>query len=217
MSIEAILQQLQQEYGRRHWHPGQDPVSVLIATILSQNTSDINSKRAFTSLVNDFTDWESVATASVNEIAQSIRSGGLADIKAERIKLALQEIIKRRGCLDLSFLDELSLPEAKSWLRELLGVGPKTAGCVLLFSLGRPALPVDTHVFRVSKRLGLIDSKTSAEKAHELLESMLTPADIYQFHILMVEHGRQICKAQHPLCPQCVLMQYCPTGNSGFH
>lgn len=214
MSIEEILHRLQREYGIRHWQPDRAPVSVLVATILSQNTSDVNSRRAFRSLVDNFIDWEAVATASVDEIAQSIRSGGLAEIKAGRIKLALQEIWKRRGCLDLNFLGELPLSEAKSWLRELPGVGPKTAGCVLLFSLGKPALPVDTHVFRVAKRLGLIDSKTSAERAHELLENMVPPMDIYQFHLHMVEHGRRICKAQRPHCSQCVLQQGCPAGNA---
>ena len=211
MSIEGILHLLQQEYGIRRFEPDGDPISVLVATVLSQNTSDTNSKRAFRSLIDNFSNWEAVAAASVDEVAQSIRSGGLAEIKAGRIKLALQEIIEKRGCLDLSFLDDLPLSEAKSWLRELPGVGPKTAGCVLLFSLGKPALPVDTHVFRVAKRLGLIDSKVSAEQAHELLESLVPSEDIYQFHLHMIEHGRRICKAQRPRCSLCVLHGLCPS------
>jgi len=161
--------------------------------------------------MDNFSDWEAVAAASVDEVAQSIRSGGLAEIKAGRIKLALQEITNKRGCLDLNFLDELPLSEAKSWLRELPGVGPKTAGCVLLFSLGKPALPVDTHVFRVAKRLGLIGSRVSAEKAHDLLENMVPSEDIYQFHLLMIEHGRRICKAQRPRCSLCILKELCPS------
>ena len=211
MRIEEILHLLQREYVLRHWQPDQDPVSTLIATVLSQNTSDANSKRAFHSLITAFGSWEAVADASVDEIAQSIRLGGLAEVKAKRIKLILQEIRELQGCLDLSFLRELPLSEAKSWLRQLPGVGPKTAGCVLLFSLGRPALPVDTHVFRVAKRLGVIDSRVSSERAHELLESVVPPEDVYSFHVYMVEHGRQICKAQQPRCHLCVLQGLCPS------
>lgn len=214
MSIEEVLYWLQQEYGIRHWQPEQDPTSVLVATILSQNTSDANSKRAFRSLIDNFGSWEAVTTASIDEVAQCIRSGGLAEIKARRIKLALQEIGERQGCLDLGFLSGFSLAEAKFWLRQLPGVGPKTAGCVLLFSLGKPALPVDTHVFRVAKRLALIDSRVSPEGAHELLENLVPSKDIYQFHLHMVEHGRGICKAQRPRCYKCVLQQGCPTGSA---
>ncbi|MFC1925628.1 endonuclease III domain-containing protein [Chloroflexota bacterium] len=211
MSVEEILRLLQQEYGMlRHFEQDRDPVSVLVSTILSQNTSDVNSRRAFSSLVRDFGDWERVVAAGADEVARSIRSGGLAEIKAGRIKLALQEISEKRGCLELDFLGDLPLSEAKSWLRQLPGVGPKTAGCVLLFSLGKPAMPVDTHVYRVAKRLGLIDSRASAERAHEILESIVPPEDIYQFHLHMVEHGRMICKAQRPRCSLCVLQELCP-------
>ncbi|MBL7119519.1 MAG: endonuclease III [Dehalococcoidia bacterium] len=211
MRIEEILHLLRDEYGLRRWQPDQDPVSTLVATVLSQNTSDANSKRAFRSLMAAFGDWESVAAANAGEIAQSIRLGGLADVKAKRIKLILEKIREGRGSLDLSFLEGLPLSEAKSWLRQLPGVGPKTAGCVLLFSLGRPALPVDTHVFRVAKRLGLIDSGVSAERAHDLLEELVPPEDIYSFHLYLIEHGRRICKAQRPRCHLCVLQQRCPS------
>ena len=211
MRIKEILHLLQQEYGPLRWQLPQDPISMLVATVLSQNTSGANSKRAFRALTDNFGDWEAVAAASVDELAQSIRSGGLAEIKARRIKLLLGEIKRLRGCLDLSFLSQLPLSEAKSWLRQLPGVGPKTAGCVLLFSLGRPALPVDTHVFRVAKRLALID-KVSPEGAHELLEQLVPAEDIYQFHLHMVEHGQQVCKAQRPRCHLCVLHQGCPIG-----
>jgi len=211
--IGEILHLLQREYGPIDWQIDRDPVSTLMATVLSQNTSDTNSKRAFHSLITAFGSWEAVAEASVDEIAQSIKLGGLAEVKAKRIKLILQEIRELQDCLDLSFLRGLPLPEAKSWLRQLPGVGPKTAGCVLLFSLGRPALPVDTHVFRVAKRLGLINSKVSPEQAHELLESVVPPEDIYSFHVHMVEHGRRICKAQRPRCHLCALQGLCPSYN----
>ena len=209
--VELVLRLLRKEYGPRNWQPGQAPLSTLMATVLSQNTSDVNSHRAFAALVNRFGSWESVATADVSELAQAIRAGGLADIKARRIKLILHEIKEKQGSLDLSFLDNVGMAEAKAWLRQLPGVGPKTAGCVLLFSLGKPAMPVDTHVFRVAKRLGLMGARVSVEKAHEILESMVPPKNVYEFHILMVEHGRRACKAQRPRCAVCVLRALCPS------
>jgi endonuclease-3 len=214
VTTAQVLRLLRKEYGPRERQPGQDPLSSLIATVLSQNTADVNSHRAFAALANRFESWESVATADVNELAEAIRAGGLADIKARRIKLILHEIKGKHGSLDLSFLDNVGLAEAKAWLRQLPGVGPKTAGCVLLFSLGKPAMPVDTHVFRVAKRLGLIGARVSVEKAHEILESLVPPKNVYEFHILMVEHGRRACKAQRPRCTVCVLRALCP--NSGL-
>lgn len=211
MTTSQVLRLLRKEYGPRKWQPGQDPLSSLIATVLSQNTSDVNSHRAFAALVNRFGSWEAVAAADVNELARTIRAGGLADIKARRIKMILGRIKEEQGGLDLSFLGELGLAEAKAWLRQLPGVGPKTVGCVLLFSLGRPAMPVDTHVYRVAKRLGLIDAKASVEKAHEILENLVAPKDVYEVHMLMVEHGRRTCKAQRPRCPACVVRGLCPS------
>ena len=214
MTTAQVLRLLRKEYGPRRWQPGQDPVSSLIATVLSQNTSDTNSHRAFAALVSRFGSWEAVAAADVNQLARTIRAGGLAEIKARRIKLILREIEEERGCLDLGFLKELRLAEAKAWLRGLPGVGPKTAGCVLLFSLGRPAMPVDTHVFRVVRRLGLIDARASVEMAHEILESLVPPENVYEFHILMVEHGRRTCKAQRPRCTVCALRRLCPSAQA---
>ncbi len=211
MRIEEIMPQLQREYGPRCRQPGRDPVSTLIATVLSQNTSDTNSRRAFDSLVSTFGTWDLVADAGEDEIARCIRLGGLARIKAVRIKQILQKIRQRRSSFDLSFLGGLPLSEAKSWLRDLPGVGPKTVGCVLLFSLGRPALPVDTHVFRVARRLGLIDSRVSVERAHEILEELVPAQHIYAFHLYLIEHGRRTCKAQRPRCHLCVLQSVCPS------
>ena len=184
---------------------------MLIETILSQNTSDTNSGRAFDSLRSAFPTWEAVSKAPVEHIADSIRVGGLHQIKAKRIKQVLGEIRQKRGRLELDFLDKLPLDEARDWLRQLPGVGDKTANCVLLFAFCKPALPVDTHIFRVSKRLGLIDSRSSVEKAHKILESIVPPGKVYQFHVLMIEHGRRVCKAQRPLCAECVLGDICPS------
>lgn len=211
MSIDGSLRLLRREYGSRPWRPGEDAISTLIATVLSQNTSDANSHRAFVSLIRTFATWEEVAAVETDDIARAIRMGGLAGIKARRIKAILHQIKASRGSLDLEFLRELSPVEAKDWLRALPGVGPKTAGCVMLFSLGKPVLPVDTHIFRVAKRLGLIDSRTSAEKAHELLEAMIPPQRVYEFHLHMIEHGRRVCLARRPRCQVCVLQGVCPS------
>lgn len=213
--MEQVRRLLRKEYGPRPPRPRQDPLSELVAVVLSQNTSDVNSHRAFAALVGRFGSWEEVAAADPGEIARAIRAGGLADIKAGRIKAILEEIGRQRGRLDLGFLNDLALDEAKAWLRGLPGVGPKTAACVLLFSLGRPAMPVDTHVYRVARRLGLIDAKASVEKAHEILEGMVHPENVYEVHMLMVEHGRRTCSARRPRCGACVLRLMCPSAHLG--
>ncbi|MFC1861363.1 endonuclease III domain-containing protein [Chloroflexota bacterium] len=210
ININQILDLLVAKYGNREWQPAYDSLSVLIQTILSQNTSDINSWRAFRSLKSIFADWEDVANADIDEIAFSIKAGGLGKVKANYIKQTLHGIKWKRGKLDLDFLDKLSLSEAREWLIQLPGVGAKTANCVLLFSSGRPALPVDTHIYRVAKRLGLIDTKASVHQAHVLLEDMVSSGDVYRFHVLMIEHGRKICHAQRPRCSECVLRGLCP-------
>lgn len=211
VSIEPILHLLIGQYGKRRWQPRHSPLPVLVQTILSQNTSDVNSRRAFQSLLASFDSWEGVAGAGINEIAASIRIGGLGEIKAKHIKAALGEIKRQRGKLELGFLNQLPLDKARDWLKRLPGVGSKTACCVLLFSLGRPALPVDTHVLRIAKRLGLIEPQASAEQAHKLLGSMVSADNVYQFHVLMIEHGRRVCQAQRPRCSQCVLRELCPS------
>src|SRR4030042_531364 len=214
LSISEIRGLLAKEYGRLKWHSHRDPVAELILTILSQNTSDHNSRRAFDSLIKRFGSWESVAGGSVEDIAEAIKLGGLARVKAPRIKRIIEQIKAERSSLDLGFLNEMPVAEAKAWLQSLPGVGPKTAACVLLFSLGKPVLPVDTHIHRVAKRLGLIDSRVSAEKAHEILGEMVPVRDVYQFHIHMIEHGRRVCKAQRPRGRECVLLKVCPTGRA---
>ena len=209
--VQRILKLLSAEYGQISWRRGESPVTVLVQTILSQNTSDRNSRPAFKRLLVSFPGWEEIADAGVAQICEVIKAGGLGTVKAGYIKQALLEIRRRRGGFDLEFLKDLPLDEARDWLRQLPGVGMKTASVVLLFSLGMPALPVDTHVFRVTKRLGLIDSKVSVEKAHKLLEQLVAPVDVYQFHVLLIEHGRRTCKAQRPHCTECVLASLCPS------
>ena len=211
VTIEEVIELLQQEYGPRKWQPDRDPLDVLIGTILSQNTSDVNSGRAFVSLKASFDSWEAMASAPVEYIAQTIKSGGLSQIKAVRIKQVLEQIEREQGRISLDSLNSKTMADAKDYLMHLPGVGHKTASCILLFSLGKPSLPVDTHVFRVAKRLGLIDSKVSIEKAHNLLQEQVPPSKVYQFHIHMIEHGRKICHARHPLCNMCTLQSACPS------
>ncbi len=189
--------------------PRLDPVSELVSTILSQNTNDDLRDRAYTRLRERYPTWEAVRDAPVREIIKAIRVCGLARQKGRHIKKALQHITRERGALDLSFLRDMPVDEARQWLLSIEGVGPKTAAIVLLFSLNRPAFPVDTHVHRVTGRLGLIPPKTSAEKAHQLLENLVPPELYLPFHLNVITHGRQVCHARKPECRVCVLRRLC--------
>jgi endonuclease-3 len=214
--IPEIVARLQDAYGVPEWRPHHDPIAELVLTILSQNTSDANSGRAFVRLLRAFPSWDTVVDAPLPELIAAIQPGGLAPTKAPRIQAALRDIKERAGGFDLSFLGGMPLGEARAWLRELHGVGPKTVACVLLFSLGMPAMPVDTHVFRVAMRLALIPERVgkaamTAEKAHDLLESIVPAEDFYAFHIGLIKHGRRTCTAQRPRCPSCVLNHLCPS------
>ena len=202
---------LEQEQGVAEWKPRYDGISELLFTILSQHTSDLNSLRAFESLRDAFAAWEEVAEADPEDIARAIWIGGLSKVKAPRIKAVLKDIQGKRGNLDLSFLGGMPMSEAKEWLRELPGVGPKTAAIVLCFAMGMPAMPVDTHIYRVSKRLGFIGPKTTAEQAHDILEATVDPEQVFAFHVYIITHGRQVCKARRPLCEECVLKEGCPS------
>ena len=211
IEIPEIIRLLADSYGPFPQEPRLDPAHELTFTILSQHTSDINSERAFRGLMNRFGDLESVARAEVSEIEQAIARGGLAKVKAPRIKQILNRILELNGSLDLTFLAEMPLPNAKAWLRQLPGIGPKSAGIVLSFSLGMPAMAIDTHIFRVCQRLGLIGPKVNADKAHDLMEEAVESEQVFTFHIGFITHGRQICKAQRPLCSECVLAFACPS------
>src|SRR5262245_3298406 len=207
--VHAVYERLVAAYGPRTLRPGRDPLDELILTILSQNTSDTNSGRAYRMLRAKYPSWQAVLDAPIPELYEVIKPAGLGNIKAPRIQNTLREILARRGELSLDFLEELSLDEGKQWLTSLDGIGPKTAACVLLFALGKPALPVDTHVHRVARRLGLIGPKVGADAAHALLEDALPPEAIYPFHIDMIQHGRRVCHAQRPQCGSCPLNDMC--------
>lgn len=205
----TVHQRLIEVYGRPELRPNLDPVSEIVNTILSQNTADVNRDRAFNRLRERFPNWEAVRDAPVAEIEAAIRPAGLAGQKAPRLKAALEFITRERGELNLDFLQTMPVAEAKSWLTQIRGVGPKTAAIILLFSLGRPAFPVDTHVHRVSGRLGLIGPRVSAEKAHDRLEALLPAEEFYPFHVNLIRLGREICQARRPRCEICPLNDVC--------
>lgn len=206
----SIHERLVCEYGPRLTRERtMDPLDELVFTILSQNTSDVNRDRAYENLRSRFPTWEAVRLADVADIEDAIQVGGLAAIKAPRIKNILEHIKQERRTLSLDFLREVSVAEAREWLVSLKGVGHKTASCVLLFSLGMPALPVDTHVHRVTRRLGLVPMTSSPERTNLLLEAMVVPEIYYPFHVNIIALGRQVCHAQRPKCYACVLTDLC--------
>lgn len=201
-------------YGRPVLTPRLPPVDELVFTVLSQNTADVNTERTFAALREAFPDWSAVRDAPVERIEATIALGGLAHTKAPRIKRILEALSGRTGAPDLGELDGMSDEEAQAYLVALPGVGPKTAACVLLFALARPVMPVDTHVHRVARRLGVIDGRVSAEQAHPLLTELAGPDDagqIYAVHVGFVRHGRRICHARRPACAECPLAPMCPS------
>jgi endonuclease-3 len=184
-------------------------IDEVVATVLSQHTSDTNSERAFAQLKAQFPRWEQVADAPVELLANAIRCGGIGGQKARRIQQILAAIEEREGSLDLGRLHGLGDAAAEAYLRSLPGVGPKTAACVLTFSMGRAAFPVDTHVHRVAARLGWLPPNTTADKAHQLLAQRVPPAIRYDLHVALITHGRTVCRAQRPRCESCVLRNMC--------
>ena len=191
-----------------NWEPI-DPVSELVNTILSQNTNDLNRDKAYRALRAAFPTWEEVRDAPIRKIIAAIKPAGLANQKGPRIQTVLRRITRERGSIDIDFLRDLPVDQAKAWLMSLDGVGPKTASIVLLFAMGKPAFPVDTHIHRVTGRLGLIPPKTSADKAHTILEQIVPPEWYHPFHLNVIQHGRRVCKAPRPLCERCVLQKQC--------
>jgi endonuclease-3 len=204
-------------YGEPIWRNPLPPVDELVSTILSQNTNDVNRDRAFEALRTRFPTWEQVRDAPAPQIVAAIRPAGLANQKGPRIKQVLEEITKERGSLDLSFLSDLPLEDARAWLTKFKGVGPKTAAIVLLFSLDRPAFPVDTHIYRVTGRIGLRPERMTVEQAHQHLEQLFPPESFYAAHLNIIRLGREICGARKPDCSKCPLNDLCDYGQKVFH
>lgn len=206
--VEVCIRILEEQYGVPQ-RDEIDPVDLLVMTILSQNTSDTNSLRAFGNLKRAFGDYELLLGASTETVAESIRAGGLAEIKARRIKETILKIKTDNGAIDLGFLGHLGKDEAMQYLLSLPGVGPKTASVVLLFAYGLPFLPVDTHVYRVSRRLGLLAEGVSPEKAQTILEKVVPVEKYLSFHLNLIKHGRLICRARGPRHEECALRSIC--------
>jgi endonuclease-3 len=188
-----------------------DPVEELVLTVLSQNTSDVNRDRAFAAMRERFPTWDALAAARVEDVAEAIKPGGLSQIKAPRILAILREIRDRDGSLDLAWMRDASDDDVARYLVSLPGVGPKTAACVLAFSLERPVIPVDTHVHRVAGRLGWIPPGTDANRAHEILADVVPPKLRVSMHVGLIRLGREICKPARPRCEDCPLNDLCPT------
>ncbi|MEW5827349.1 MAG: endonuclease III [Chloroflexota bacterium] len=204
-----VHQTLMDFYGQPVWRNPLPAIDELVSTILSQNTNDTNRDRAFEALRARFPTWEAVRDARPEAVIEAIRPAGLANQKGPRIQQVLGEISAGRGELDLSFLKDMPLEEAHAWLTRFKGVGPKTAAIVLLFSLGRPAFPVDTHIYRVTGRIGLRPEKMSVEEAHPYLESLFPPETYYAGHLNLIRLGREICQARKPRCEVCPLNGLC--------
>ena len=232
--VAFVLEKLAERYGRPVWERRLDPTSELILTILTQNSADINAERAFESLRASFPsggvvqvhapgpgwggeglspgaapDWAAVEAAPLPELIEAIRPGGLAVSKSPRIQNALRLIREERGDHSLEFLADMAPLEARDWLTRIDGIGKKTASVLLMFSFGMPLMPVDRHVERVSKRIGLIPAKASADDAHDLFLALLAPEQAHEAHVNLIQHGRVVCHARRPDCAHCPVAPRC--------
>jgi len=207
-----VHKRLLEFYGEPLWRNPLPAIDELVSTILSQNTNDINRDRAFNFLRAKFPTWEAVRDAKTQAVIEAIRPAGLANQKGPRIQQVLRSITEERGSLDLSFLKDLTVEEARIWLTKFNGVGPKTAAIVLCFSLDMPAFPVDTHVYRVTGRIGLRPEKMTVEQAHMHLEGLFPPETYYAAHLNIIRLGREICQARRPRCEVCPIIKLCDYG-----
>jgi endonuclease III len=209
--IREIHRRLNRAHGPLEPPRHLDPLEELVLTILSQNTNDANRDRAYESMRKRYRTWNALSKARVRDVVEAIRVGGLANRKAPRIIETLREIKAREGGFDLSWMDDASDEDVREYLMSLPGVGPKTAACVLAFSLGRAVIPVDTHVHRVATRLGLLPERTSEANAHRVLDALIPPRLRLPLHVGFIRHGRAVCRAVRPFCEDCVLQHICPS------
>ncbi|MFQ5701916.1 MAG: endonuclease III domain-containing protein [Acidobacteriota bacterium] len=210
-----IIRALEAAHGRPRPGRRKDPLSELIFTILSQNTSDRNRDKAWASLRRVFSSWEQVAKARRERLERAIRIGGLAPTKSKVIQQVLRQVHRDQASYSLDSLKGMAPDEVERYLRRFKGVGLKTIRCVQMFSLGQPAFPVDTHIFRITRRLGLVPEKATPQKAHEIMGSLTPASEVLPFHINLITHGRRVCKAARPLCDACVLRRLCDFGRRG--
>jgi endonuclease-3 len=212
--IRYIIQNLERTYGVPENRRASDPLAMLVNIILSQATSDTNSDRTFHALKKRYPTWESLLRARTSTISETIRSGGLANQKAAVIKDVLGQIYEEHGTLDLGFLHELSSEEAAQYLSRFRGIGPKTIACTLLFACQKEVFPLDTHIFRVLRRVGLIPQKCTDKRAHEIMDAVIPPGKFYSLHVNLIRHGRALCRPRDPLCERCPIVEYCDYGQS---
>ena len=212
--IRYIIQNLESTFGEPLLNQKSAPLEMLIKIILSQATTDVLSRQTFQNLKKRFKTWDAALAADESEIADAIRLGGLANQKARVIKGLLRQIKETRGSLDLNFLQDLSIGEAVAFLKNFRGIGPKTVACTLLFACHKNVFPLDTHIFRVLRRVGLIPQKCSDAKAHEILDRTVPTGKFYSLHVNLIRLGRKICRPKEPLCERCPIVEYCDYGSS---
>ena len=210
--FKYVIQNLERTFGAPKLSKKSDPLAMLINIILSQATSDANSRRTFENLKKRFPNWEAVLEADESEIADAIRLGGLANQKAKVIKGLLRQIKESHGTLSLKFVEKMPEEEARDFLGKFRGIGPKTVACTLLFACHKEVFPLDTHIFRVLKRMGVLPEKLSDAKAHRLLDELVPKGKFYSLHVNLIRLGRKICRPQEPLCRECPLVEYCDYG-----
>src|SRR4051812_28005960 len=210
--FKYIVQNLERTFGEPVLSKKSDPLAMLINIILSQATSDVNSRRTFENLKKRFKTWENVLVAGEEEIAEVIRLGGLANQKSKVIKDLLQQIKETHGTLSLKFVEEMPDEAARDFLQKFRGIGPKTVACTLLFACHKEVFPLDTHIFRVLKRMGILPEKITDVKAHRLLDELVPKGKFYSLHVNLIRLGRKICRPKEPLCEQCPLLEYCDYG-----
>lgn len=207
--LVQVRERLRHRFGTPTWHVKLPAVDELVCTILSQNTNDINRDKAFQALKERYPDWEAVRDADPAELQYVIRIAGLANQKGPNIQAALRDITEERGEIDLDWLKEKGPEEARNWLVRLRGVGPKTAAIVMVFALGMPAFPVDTHIYRVTGRIGLRPKGLDISKTHAYMEQIADPDDFGSLHLNLIKLGREICQARKPNCPICPVIDLC--------
>ncbi|MDT4968632.1 MAG: endonuclease [Acidobacteriota bacterium] len=210
--LRYIIQNLERTYGVPVNKRSSDPLDMLIAVILSQATSDTNSDRTFAALKKRFPTWESLLRARISTIVSTIRSGGLANQKAVVIREVLQQIKEEHGTLDLGFLHDVSPEQAVDYLSQFRGIGPKTIACTLLFACRKEVFPLDTHIFRVLRRIGIVPQKCTDRHAHEIMNGIVPKGKFYSFHVNLIRHGRKLCRPREPLCERCPIVEYCDYG-----
>jgi endonuclease III len=212
--VRYIIQNLERTYGVPENERASDPLDMLVKIILSQATSDTNSHRTFAALKKRFPVWDELLRARTKTIAETIRSGGLANQKAAVIKEVLGQIKEEHGTLDLSFLHDLPSEEAARYLSQFRGIGPKTVACTLLFACRKEVFPLDTHIFRILRRVGLIPQKCTDRRAHEIMNRIVPAGKFYSFHVNLIRHGRALCRPRDPLCERCPIVEYCDYGQA---